>query len=481
MRLSLRLLLGYFLIVGIAAWFVLAVFREEVKPGVRQAMEDALVDTANLLAQLAREDVIAGHIQDGAFAHQTRQYHMQPLQAHFWEQIKKEPGFRVYITDAKGIVRFDSNGLAVGQDYSRWNDVYRTLRGQYGARTSPDTPNYPDATVMHVAAPIRDDRGQIIGSLTVAKPNRLVQPYIDRSESRISHAGWLLLGIALVIGLIVTLSLHHNLSRLEQYAAAIGKGERAELPRLSIKELRLLGATLETMRTRLEGRQYVEQYVSTLTHEMKSPLTAIRGAAELLDDAAMPEHERLRFLGNIKTQVARLQNLIERMLGLASVEYRRRLESTAPLDLRHLVQEALAGLQPQIMARQLNISTIAGAPVMVQGEAFLLTQAIANLLDNAISFSPIGASIDLHFRAGPPTLIVHDQGPGIPDYAQEHLFERFYSLPRPDGQGKSTGLGLAFVQEVAELHGGSITLSNHPEGGAIAELQLPNEAESKTR
>ncbi len=142
MRLSLRLLLGYFLIVGVAAWFVLNVFVDEVKPGVRQAMEDTLVDTATLLAEIARDDLVAGTLQSGRFASEVARYRQQPQQSRLWGMLKSEPGFRIYVTDDQGIVRYDSSGEALGKDYSRWNDVYLTLRGKYGARTTIEDPEY---------------------------------------------------------------------------------------------------------------------------------------------------------------------------------------------------------------------------------------------------------------------------------------------------------------------------------------------------
>jgi two-component system sensor histidine kinase CreC len=136
MNITLRLLLGYFLIVGLAAWFVLNVFTEEVKPGVRQAMEDTLVDTSQLLAELAADDIKSGHLNDGRFAEAFQRYRTRLPRATIWGLQKDAVDLRVTITDARGIVLYDSAGLSVGQDYSRWNDIYLTLRGKYGARST---------------------------------------------------------------------------------------------------------------------------------------------------------------------------------------------------------------------------------------------------------------------------------------------------------------------------------------------------------
>ncbi|MBS1198396.1 MAG: creC, partial [Proteobacteria bacterium] len=126
----------------------------------------------------------------------------------------------------------------------------------------------------------------------------------------------------------------------------------------------------------------------------------------------------------------------------------------------------------------LKLEITSGSDAVVQGDAFLLRQAINNLFDNAIEFSPAGGSIEacLERQGEMICLRLRDHGGGVPDYARERVFERFYSLPRPTNGKKSTGLGLPFVREVAALHGGSISMDNHPQGGAIALLCLPGKA-----
>ncbi|MCY1549146.1 Sensor protein CreC [compost metagenome] len=115
------------------------------------------------------------------------------------------------------------------------------------------------------------------------------------------------------------------------------------------------------------------------------------------------------------------------------------------------------------------------APIEVTGNRFLLRQAVANLIDNAIDFSPVGGalSVTLAADADRALLTICDSGPGIPAYARDRLFERFYSTPRPDSGERSSGLGLNLVREAARLHGGDIELHNHPDGGAEAHFQLP--------
>ncbi len=473
MKIGLRIFLGYFLIVGLAGFFVMRVFVDEVKPGVRQAMEDTLVDTANALAELAAQDMRDGRMADGQFARSVDSLVKRDVRAQIWNFRKRSFDYRIYVTDAKGIVVYDSSRQAVGQDYSRWNDVYLTLQGKYGARSTRTDPDDDSTSVMHVAAPIRDGE-RIIGSLTVAKANQRIEPFIETSRQAILRQGWILLGLSFLIGIAVTWWLSRSLASLGRFARSVTAGERVEAPDLGHNEIGDLGRALATMRERLDGKQYVEQYVQTLAHEMKSPLAAIRGAAEILEDAP-PGPDRDRFLRNIDTQAARLASMIDRMLALAALEYRQSLQGAEVLDLCQLLRECSDAAEPRLQMKQLQLDLrLEEATANISGDRFLLGQAIGNLLDNAIEFSPAGSCIVLAIERELGTWLVRveDSGPGIPEFAAERVFDRFYSLPRPDGS-RSSGIGLSFVREVASLHGGSIELENRESGGAIARLRLP--------
>ncbi|MFD0738691.1 two-component system sensor histidine kinase CreC [Lysobacter koreensis] len=489
MNIGLRIFLGYFLIVALAALLLARVFVAEVKPGVRQAMEDTLVDSANVLAELASDDLLAGRINDGRFARHVRALRGRDFGAAIWGFGKRASNYRIYVTDARGIVVFDSNsvdgrGGDLGKNYARWNDVYLTLRGRYGARSTRSDPKDPESTVMHVAAPIRDAEQRIVGVLTVAKPNSTIAPFIARSQAVVLRWGGVLMGAALLVGLFAAWWLSRQLGGLRRYASAVTAGERAVPPK-AVGEFGELGQALETMRARLEGKQYVEQYVHALTHEMKSPLAAIRGSAELLEHAdqtqaggahGMAEADRARFIAIIRSQGERLAQMIDKLLALAEVEHRQRLEQPESLDIAALAHDAAAQCAPRLAQAQLTllIGAAAGLP-RVHGDAFLLRQALVNLIENAADFSPAHEPIELRLEAHADELRIEvaDRGPGVPEYALPRVFERFYSLPRPAGGSRSSGLGLCFVAEVAALHGGRAVLANRTEGGAIASLVLP--------
>ena len=472
MPLAIRIFLVYLLFVGLTGYFVLNTVMEEIRPGVRQSTEETLVDTANLMAEILRDDFKAGTLNQNRWPQLLKAYGERQPAASIWGLAKNQVNHRIYVTDARGIVVLDSSATAVGQDYSRWNDVYLTLRGEYGARSTRSDPDDPASSVMHVGAPIRDN-GQIIGAVTVAKPNSSLQPYVDRTERRLLGYGAGLIGLGLLFGALLSWWLSRALRRLTAYAQAVSEGHRAELPHYRGGELEQLATAVEHMRTQLEGKAYVERYVHTLTHELKSPLAAIRGAAELLQDE-MPASQRQRFVSNIDSESARMQQLIERLLNLAQVEQRQGLEERVTVPLAALVDELLDTQHARIERKQLRIEQRIAPDINLLGEAFLLRQALGNLLENALDFTPSHGVLRFTAQRQGEQIefSLFNQAEPIPDYALTRLSERFYSLPRPDSGRKSTGLGLNFVEEVLQLHGGSLQIGNVAEGVEVT-LHLP--------
>ncbi|RYZ47597.1 MAG: two-component system sensor histidine kinase CreC, partial [Proteobacteria bacterium] len=343
-----------------------------------------------------------------------------------WGFSRQRPGFRIYITDASGIVVYDSIEESVGKDFSQWNDVYLTLRGQYGVRSSPDS-EHSESTTMYVAAPIKAD-GKIIGSLTVAKSNLSVEPFIQRTRNKIIRGGYWLLAASLLIGLIISFWLSTSVRKLVTYANAVAHGDRATLPALSLKEIKLLGGSIQSMRERLEGKRYVEEYIMTLTHEMKSPLTAIQASSELLQEE-MPQPQRQKFLRSIFDQSKRLHTLIEKMLWQATLEYRQSLQDPEPVDLVKVISRIAEASAATLEVKRLDLQIKSPDSAHVLGDRFLLEQAISNILENAIEFSPEGAAVRILLeRLGDRwCLTLRDLGPGIPDYAKDKIFERYYS------------------------------------------------------
>jgi two-component system sensor histidine kinase CreC len=471
-RFSFKIFLGFFLIIGLGAYLFFVSFMEELKPVFRQSSEESLVDTANLLAELVAPEMAGGNLSDGRFAAAVDAFGRRKLNAQIWSHVKTRPSLQIYITDALGKVVYDSGGQHLGEDFSRWNDVYLTLRGRYGVRSSLADPGNPLSTVMHVAAPVVAGNG-IIGVVTVAKPNLSVEPFFQAAERHVAEKGLALFAFALAAGLTLSLWLSRSVRQLARYADAVRDGRQVQPPRVHGVELQQLAAAMAAMKAELEGKKYVEHYVHTLTHQLKTPLTSILGAAELLHES-MPEERRQRFIANIRGEAARLQQIVQHMLALAAIENRERLDAVEDIDLDGLLQDVVQSQWPAIQRKSLSIAKHIPAGMKLQGERFLLQQALSNLLDNAVGFSPLRATLTLQAecRGQAVSIAVIDQGPGIPEFARQRLFERFYSLPRPGSDAKGSGLGLCFVKEIARLHGGAIALGNRDPHGVEARLTL---------
>ncbi len=485
MKLGLRVLLGFFVINGIAAFIGLRLFVAEVRPSVRQVMEDLMVDTANILAELVRDDLArmpeSSTLEASAFAQRVREYANRPVDANIWGVSKRTLDYRVYVTDAKGRVVFDSgfrgSASASGADYSQWRDVALTLSGRYGARATREIQTDETTSVMYVAAPVRSATG-VIGVLTVAKPMSTVQQFVTRAEREILLRGAWLLGVSAAVGALITGWVVWSVRRLRRYAQGVQLGQRIAAPRLS-GELGDLALAMEDMQERLEGREHIEGLVRALTHELKSPLTAIAGAAELLRDD-LPAQDRETFAAQIQTQSVRLRQLVERLLELSKLEHRRQLEHSARIDLGACARAAQAAASARAMQRGVAIDvTVLGTPCIV-GDANLIQLALSNLLDNAIDFEPTGGSVSLtaQIQDREAVLSVRDHGVGVPPYAMPRLGERFFSMPRPAPVGevaltKGSGLGLAIVRQIVELHAGKLRFAG-AEPGFLVELRFPN-------
>jgi two-component system sensor histidine kinase ChvG len=211
-------------------------------------------------------------------------------------------------------------------------------------------------------------------------------------------------------------------------------------------------------------------FAADVAHGFKSPLTSIRGAAELLAQGAADDPSaRARFLANIELDSERLDRLVTRLLQLGRIE----AATAAPerVDLRVLLEELASRSSTPDVAVQVS-SNIEQAPLWGRKED--LGTAFANLYDNAVRFSPQGASALVELQALPELyrITITDSGPGVPQASEKRLFERFFTTDTEQG----TGLGLAIVKSVAEAHGGRAYYRAATAGGACFVVELPQRA-----
>jgi len=471
-----RLILGFVLIVGGGFYFLTSYILDYLRPRYLESVEDVLVDQAYILSAFLETKLKDGKIDIEQFQQAFDQVYKRNFSAKIYRLTKTDVDERVYITDSKGLVVFDSNGgKDLGQDYSTWRNVSLTLEGKYGARTTRLDYN-PHASLLHITAPVFSN-GVIAGTLTVSKPTGNINFFMENAKPPILIAVGIAAFSVIVLGIVFSTWITWPLRKLTAYARAVRDGKRAGAPDLGRSEIGEMGEAFEEMREALEGKKYVEQYVQTLTHELKSPLSAIQGAAEILEDDISPDKRR-QFLKNIKVESQRMKQLVERMLELSALESRGKLRNVQEVDLARLLDAAAMSLESLLERKNLKLDKQLLLPLKVEGEKFLLEQAFLNLLQNAIDFSPAGSTlhIEAHAEPGACKVRIRDAGPGIPEYALPRVFEKFYSLPRPDTGKKSSGLGLSFVREIVELHRGKIEIENCQPCGTEVRLSLPSKS-----
>jgi two-component system, OmpR family, sensor histidine kinase CreC len=481
-----RIFIGILVAYALGVAFLMYRQLGDIDPRYRESAEDSLVDTAQLMAALVENASSGGELRVDGLEPVFRSLYQRRFSADIYGVEKTRVELRMTVVDRAGTVVFDSRVAAsgaapseLGADHSQWHDVFLALRGRYGARTTPDVEGDPRTSVMYVAAPINDTSaggtGEIIGVVSVGKPVQSFGQYVEAARRKTLELGATSVVAVLLLVVILSVWLVRPFGVIADYVRYVRAERSFSLPRLGRRALGAFGAAYDEMRDALAGRNYVADYVQTMTHEVKGPLSAIRGAAELLQEP-MADADRVRFVANIARETQRIQELVDRMMELTALESRRSLDSAAPVALRALAAEVVASATPTAQARGLVVELLAGDddPVVI-GDAFLLQRALANLVDNAIDFAPRGSriTIEVNAHARSCDLVVRDRGPGVPDFAEAKVFEKFYSLARPATAKKSTGLGLSFVKEIADLHRGRATLKNQPGGGAVATLSLP--------
>ncbi len=381
----------------------------------------------------------------------------------------RHAGSRVRVFAADGSVLLDSARTSDAPDYLE-------SKRSIATRAVEDFSDFPDRKVdaeLSADAPVRFSDGRI-GRITVSRSVRSLNEVIWTERLKLAGITLVIAAVMVVLGWWIAAKLTHSLERLTVYALGVRDGRAGAPPASRALEIAALAQAFEEMRDALEGRQHAARYTKALAHEVKAPLTAIRGAAELLGEE-MPADQRRIFLANIRGEVERVQRIVERLLELTSVEARKALDASETIGAGELLAEAAESLRSAYATARVSLVLDAAPGLTLRAERFLLRQALANLLQNALDFSPADSAVTCTARAerGGVLFSVEDRGPGVPDYALARVFERFYSLPRPGTAKKSTGIGLALVREIAHLHAGEATLTNRLDGGARATLWIP--------
>lgn len=514
-----RIWLSIAIVIVLASSLAYYQLQKTIKPTAQRVVEDTLVDISRMLAVSIRYALVStdekSNVQNTLQNPQFRQHFQQQLSQIFndsrvsnfaplsrstvttkaeWYDRKTQSQLHIYVTDNAGVVLYDSQNQWVGQDFSRWNDIYLTLHGKYGARSSRTDPNDSTTSVMYVASPIVGTNGELMGVVSVGKPVATLMPYIKANEADMIQILLSITALLLGVAVLVAWWLRHSIWLVNRYTQNLAVNSPASLeqkPFLSGnllkpfqrvkkeftttpffylgKELNQLITTIDDMKQTIENKGYVTDYVHTLTHELKSPLTAIRASAELLGED-LPAHDREQFSHTILQQSDKLQHLVERLLLLAKIEQPTFKLTLEPCNISELLQLAIANQQAWRQQKQLACQYFGEAELMANVDKFWLSQAVQNLLDNAIKFAQQAVLITACTQDKNVVIQVINDSETVPEYVLEKAFERYFSLSPQNktaqtntnlsktAEAKGTGLGLTLTQQVIERHQGSITM-----------------------
>jgi two-component system sensor histidine kinase CreC len=368
-----RILLALIAVYAIGMAALLYQLLADLDPRYRESAEEGLIETAQLMATVIEQEVEHGALPTDRIGALFRDLYARRFSAQIYQLHKTRVELRAYVTNRHGVVVYDSTGRDLGKDYAGWRDVRNTLRGEYGARTTRDVAGDADSAVMYVGAPIRW-QGEIVGAVSLGKPVQSFGQFVSAARSNILYVG-LMSGLsALVLALVLSFLLIRPLGITTDLLAALrtawwhdARGRRRFSPRRAWRALRAQArAAYQEVRDAVAGRNYVQDYVQQLTHELKSPLSAVRGAAELLQEPELPPTQAARFAANIERESLRMQEVVDRMMELTALESRRLLQDQQRVALAPMLRELAAAAHARAPA--LRIDVVAPDDVAVEGD-----------------------------------------------------------------------------------------------------------------
>ena len=302
----------------------------------------------------------------------------------------------------------------------------------------------------------------------------------QRIESGLGEILWRVVALATVVlilsGVVVFLFVRRRmkpLRQLETAAATIAEGDFTVQvdEKQGDPELRELSGAFNTMARKLQGVETGRrEFVANVSHELRSPITSIRGFAEGMADGVIPEEEQPKYLKLVADESKRLSGLIDDLLALSRLERDDAKPETVTFDVNEMLRRAVIRRMNDLEAKQIEVSCeFEEDSCMVKADSDRIEQVVINLLDNAIKFTPEGGKIVLESAAknGIAEVTVKDSGCGIAPEDRDRIFDRFFTADRAHTAGKGTGLGLSICKRIMEMHGQSIRLLDTDEGAAF--------------
>ena len=375
--------------------------------------------------------------------------------------------------DAKGDAEYYS-----GRDVLDGPEIAAALNGRYGAATRISAEQR--SVTLYSAIPILAGE-EVIGAVLVSRSSIGILSDLYQLRLDIMKIFLFSVGAAVVLSIMLARTVTGPVGRLRNQAESLlderGKLQDRFKPLSGRDEVADLSRALYRLSSRLQERtDHLEQFIADLVHEMKNPVAGILSAAELAGSVA--NQESIRFLSVINREGRRIQRLLDDLKELISVDVRLDSGRNTTVDLTSFLG-SIVSVYPlnQTPGIKLELNAETDSPVLVIADQDRLAQAVLNLVDNAVSFSPEGGIVEIGLEEsdGRARISIADRGPGFPPETEEKIFERWYT-DRPDSEAAGhTGLGLAIVKGITEGYGGKVTAAHREGGGALFILELPAE------
>jgi two-component system sensor histidine kinase ChvG len=356
-------------------------------------------------------------------------------------------------------------------------EIKSALAGRYGAMTRISAAGQRSVT-LYSALPVMDGE-RVIGAVLVSQSTYRILTDLYALRLDIFVLFLYSVATAAVLSLLVSATITVPLRRLRDQAGRIldGRGRFRErfVPFKRRDEIGDLSRRLGELTLRLERQvRSAESFASDVSHEFKNPLASIRSAAELALTTLDPD-QRASLLGLVLDDVSRMERLLSGVREISRLDAGIGEEPAPPVDVKELAEGLVEGMRVRRTADGVTFH-VTGESLRVPIPAERFLQLLGNLVENAVSFSPPRGRVSVTVkRAGDrASIVVEDQGPGVPPEHRERVFDRFFSF-RPDNDpGKRhSGLGLSIVKAIAESCGGTVSMTDGTLGGAAFEVRLP--------
>jgi two-component system sensor histidine kinase ChvG len=399
-------------------------------------------------------------------------------------EIQKTILYRVAVTPIRLLRKYvlppappySSGEFYSGKKILSGPEITAALNGRYGAVTRISIGGQKSVN-LYCAIPVFDPEGKVRGAVLVTQSTYKILDNLYRIRLDIIRIFiFYLLGSAafsLVMARTIAAPLKKLRDQAERFLDAHGKPSGSIIPMSRSDEIGDLSRSLNQMTRRLEERiRFTEDFFSDILHEVKNPLTAIRSSAELAE-TAQTQRETTRFLGMIQQETEKLEKLLSSLREISRIHTGLLQEKEEIFDMGKLLSDLSEAYQYRT-GNQYRFSLVPQeGPLPFSGNRDRMAQVLANLFENAVSFTPERGEIRATVRSDGHGLHIEieDSGPGIPPDDKEKIFNRFYTT-RGQGEGHQ-GLGLSIVKSIIEGYGGSITADNRSTGGAVFTIRLP--------